>query len=93
MFVIKSLYAAFFEITGSASRPTGPRAVKPAKTSLPPQAAVRPTAWGAAQKAIGLSLSAVQHLASLTRKSRPSVESNYQAGFCSQGIKNHRTCR
>ena len=67
MFVIKSLYAAFFEITGSASRPTGPRAVKPAKTSLPPQAAVRPTAWGAAQKAIGLSLSAVQHLASLTR--------------------------
>ena len=46
MFVIKSLYAAFFEITGSASRPTGPRAVKPAKTSLPPQAAVRPASWG-----------------------------------------------
>ena len=43
--------------------------------------------------AIGDSLSAVQHLASLTRKSRPSVASNYQAGFCSQGIKNHRTCR
>ena len=37
--------------------------------------------------AIGDSLSAVQHLARLTRKSRPSVASNYQAGFCSQGIK------
>ena len=29
----------------------------------------------------------VQHEASLTRKSQPSVASNYQAGFCSQGIK------
>ena len=40
-----------------------------------------------AKKAIGLSLSAVQHLASLTRKSQSSAASNYQAGFCSQGIK------
>ena len=75
----------------------GPPCGKTRKISLPPQAAVSPTAWGAApypaQKAIGLSLSAVQHLASLTRKSQPSVASNYQAGFCSQGIKNHRTCR
>ena len=28
-----------------------------------------------------------KRIASLTRKSRPSVASNYQAGFCSQGIK------
>ena len=35
----------------------------------------------------GLSRSAEQHLARLTRKTRPSAASNYQAGFCSQGIK------
>ena len=35
----------------------------------------------------GLSLSAVRHLASLTRKTRPSAASGYQAIFCSQGIK------
>jgi len=37
--------------------------------------------------AIGNSLSAVQHLVSLTRKSQSSVASNGQADFCSQGIK------
>ena len=40
-----------------------------------------------AKKAIGLSLSAEQHLVSLTRKTRPSAASGYQAMFCSQGIK------
>ena len=34
-----------------------------------------------------------QRDASLTRKSLPSVASNYQADFCSQGIKSRRTCR
>ena len=34
-----------------------------------------------------------QRYASLTRKSLPSVASNYQADFCSQGIKSRRTCR
>jgi len=37
--------------------------------------------------AIGLSLSAVQHEASSTRKSQSLAASSYQAGFCSQGIK------
>jgi len=37
--------------------------------------------------AIGDSLSAVQHLARLTRKIQPSVASNCQADFYSQGIK------
>ena len=37
--------------------------------------------------AYGDSLSTEQHLARLTRKSQPSVASNYQAGFYSQGIK------
>ena len=34
-----------------------------------------------------------QHNARSTHKTRPSAASNYQADFCSQGIKNHRTCR
>jgi len=37
--------------------------------------------------AIGLSWCLDQRIASLTRKSQPSIASNYQTGFHSQGIK------
>ena len=63
---------------------TGVRAAYSPSASL---SAVQHLASSTRKIAIGDSLSAVQHLASSTRKSRPSVASNYQAGFCSQGIK------
>jgi len=43
--------------------------------------------------AYGDSLSAEQHLARLTRKSQPSVASNYQAGFTLKVSKGRRTRR
>ena len=55
----------------------------------PPMAVIgsKPPEANAAMRPYGLSLSAIQRLASLTRKTRPSAASGYQAIFCSQGIK------